>query len=437
MNLRFDPSPPLKGTVAVASDKSISHRAAILSAMASEPVLITGYLDAEDTNSTLAAIRELGAIVERQGEQLRIRGCGLRGALAPARPLDVGNAGTLMRLLPGWLAGQRGERFVLDGDASIRRRPVDRIAEPLRRMGAQLEVTGERFPPLEITGSGLTGITYELPVASAQVKSCVLLAGTMTEATTVVEPVASRDHTERMLLRAGAEVSRTVDSAGVWRTTVGNVDELELDTITVPGDISSAAFLIAAGVLIPGSRLVLEKAGLNWTRTGFLRILERMGAIVIGELEPAGTFTAEEPVSELDISHGPLQGTTVEAEEVPLAIDELPLVALLGCFAEGETIVSGAAELRVKESDRIATVVDGLRGLGAEIEAAADGFRVVGTGGLRGGTIDAHGDHRLALVGAVAGLASAEGVEVIGFESASVSYPTFTDDLARLSSSSS
>ncbi len=434
MNVRFDPAPPLRGKVRVAPDKSISHRAAIIGAMAAEPVRVSGYLDAADTNSTLQAIQDLGAIVERDGEQLRIRGCGLRGALAPSTAIDVGNAGTLMRLLPGWLAGQRGGRFTFDGDSSIRRRPVDRIAEPLRLLGATVEAREDRYPPFTIIGAQLSGITYELPVASAQVKSCVLLAGATTEATTVVERVPSRDHTERMLLRAGAQISRSVDSAGTWRTTVGNVDELELDTIEIPGDLSSAAFLITAGVLVRGSRLLLERAGLNWTRTGFVRILERMGAIVLGDLEPVGAFSPEEPVSDLDIAHGPLTGTTVEADEVPLAIDELPLVALLGCFAEGETVVRGAAELRVKESDRIATVVDGLTALGAEIEAAPDGFTVTGTGGLRGGVIEAHGDHRLAMLGAVAGLASRDGVEVVGFEAAGVSYPTFAQDVAALTS---
>jgi 3-phosphoshikimate 1-carboxyvinyltransferase len=248
----------------------------------------------------------------------------------------------------------------------------------------------------------------------------------------VIEPIATRDHTERLLLNAGAPVQRTGDPAHGFRTTVGNTDELELDLIEVPADISSAAYLITAGVLVPGSRLVLERVGVNWTRAGLLRILERMGAIVLGELEPVGAFSAAEPVADLDVSSAPIEGTVVEPHEVPLAIDELPLVALLGCFAEGETIVRGAGELRVKESDRIATVVDGLRGLGADIEDAPDGFVVRGTNGLRGGTIDAHGDHRLALLGAVAGLASREGVEVVGMEAAAVSYPGFADDVTKL-----
>jgi 3-phosphoshikimate 1-carboxyvinyltransferase len=337
-----------------------------------------------------------------------------------------------MRLLPGWLAFQQGAEFKLDGDDSIRRRPIDRIAEPLQLMGARIDARDGRFPPFTVYGSQLEGIDYRLPVASAQVKSCVLLAGLLTERTTVIEPIPTRDHTERMLLRAGAALEREGDPVSGYATTVCNTDELELDELSVPGDPSSAAFLISAGVLVRRSRLVLEGVAANWTRTGFIRILERMGAIVLGELEPPGTFGPDEPVCDLDVSEGPILGTTVEPEEVPLAIDELPLVALLGCFAEGETIVRGAGELRVKESDRIETVVTGLRGLGAQIEATADGFAVTGTGGLRGGRLDAHGDHRLALLGAVAGLASEEGVEVIGIEAAEVSYPGFADHVRAL-----
>jgi 3-phosphoshikimate 1-carboxyvinyltransferase len=235
-----------------------------------------------------------------------------------------------------------------------------------------------------------------------------------------------------MLAGAGATVERRATGDGGYASSVGNADELELETVHVPGDLSSAAFLVAAGVLVPGARLVLEGVGVNWTRTGFLRIVERMGAIVVGDVEAPGAFAAAEPVCDLDVSHGPIEATTVGADEVPLAIDELPLVALMGCFAEGETVVRGAGELRVKESDRIATVVEGLRGLGADIEALQDGFAVRGRGTLRGGRIDAHGDHRLALLGAVAGLASQEGVEVVGMEAADVSYPGFAQDIAAL-----
>ena len=429
--MRFESAGGLSGKLRAPADKSISHRAALLGAMASEPVRIENYLHAADTTSTLDAVRALGALVEVHGDDLVVRGSGLREAHEPDGPIDVGNAGTLMRLLPGWLAAQEGRSFTLDGDESIRRRPVDRIAEPLRLMGAELDARDGRFPPLHVRGARLRAISYELEVASAQVKSCVLLAALAADgATTVGEPERSRDHTERMLLRAGVSIHRNGK-----HVTVVNADELLLERVKVPGDPSSAAFMIAAGVLVPGSRLLIGDVGVNWTRTGFLRILRRMQGIVLGDLEDeTGELSAHEPVSELDVAHGVLEGTVVEAEEVPLAIDELPLVALLGCFAEGETIVHGAQELRVKESDRIAGVVEGLRGLGAEIEATHDGFAVRGTGGLRGGSIDARGDHRLAMMGAVAGLASREGVEVIGMDAAAVSYPGFVEDLARLCS---
>jgi 3-phosphoshikimate 1-carboxyvinyltransferase len=417
MDMRFEPSGALLGEVRAPADKSISHRAALLGAMASEPVHIERYLHAADTNATLDAVRELGALVELRGENVVVRGTGLREARVPAGAIDVGNAGTLLRLLPGWLAAQDGSSFTLDGDESIRRRPVDRIAAPLRLMGAEIRAREDRLPPLEVRGARLRSISYDLAVASAQVKSCVLLAALAADGeTTLAEPAQSRDHTD--------------DS----RVTVRNTDELQLGEVRVPGDASSAAFLVAAGVLVAGSRLLIADVGVNWTRTGFLRIVRRMRGIVLGDLEePAAAIAPNEPVSDLDVAHGALEGTVVDGEEVPLAIDELPLVALLGCFAEGETVVRGAQELRVKESDRIAGVVEGLRGLGADIEATHDGFAVRGTGGLRGGRIDARGDHRLAMMGAVAGLASAEGVEVAGMDAAAVSYPGFVDDLARLS----
>jgi len=429
VNVRFEPTTPLRGRMAAPPDKSISHRAALLGAMCSEPVRVVNFLHSADTGATLAAVRQLGALVEVRPGELVLRGAGLRNASESEETIDVHNAGTLMRLLPGWLAGQEGRRWTLDGDASIRRRPVDRIAEPLRRMGAEVTPSAGRYPPMVISGARLRTIDYELPVASAQVKSCVLLAALVADGkTSVREPAPSRDHTERLLLCAGVNLGREGDT--VWAC---ECDELVLEEVVVPGDLSSCAFALTAALLVPRSRIVIDNVGVNWTRTGFLRILKRMGAIVLGDFEPAGTpLTPSEPVSDLDVAAGPLVGTTVEAGEVALAIDELPLVALLGCFAEGETMVRGAQELRVKESDRIAGVVEGLRGLGATIEAQPDGFVVTGTGGLRGGTLDSRGDHRLAMLGAVAGLASAEGVEVLGMEAAAVSYPGFMDDLASV-----
>jgi len=428
---RFDPAGPLRGDYTPPADKSISHRAALFAGMCDEPVAVENYLDSEDTLSTLGAVRTLGAGVEEEPDgRLVIRGVGLHAPLeATGGLLNVGNAGTLMRLLPGWLAGQPGGVWTLDGDDSIRRRPVDRVAEPLRLMGATVEAREGRFPPFTVRGAPLTGIEYELPVASAQVKSCVLIAGMFASgSTTVHEGAPSRDHTERLLRRARVPFERDGE-----RITVAQVDELELERLLVPGDPSSAAFMVAAAILVGGSRVVVKDVGLNWTRTGFFRIAERMGAVIVGDLEEPGTESDEEPVGELDVASGPLEGTVVEPGEVPLAIDELTLVALLGAHAEGETVVRGAGELRLKESDRIAGVVDGLRGLGADIEATPDGFVVRGDGSpLAGGSIEANGDHRMAMLGAVAGLASTEGVEVVGMEAAAVSYPGFEKDLRAL-----
>ncbi len=434
---RFDPSGPLRGSVRPPADKSISHRAAILAAMSEGETVVRGYLDAADTRSTLAAMRVLGAETGEEDGELRIRGVGLRGAVSGA--IDVGNAGTLMRMLPGWLAGQPKGEWTLDGDASIRKRPVDRIALPLAEMGASIRVTDDRVPPLRVRGRTLHGITYRLPVASAQVKSCLLLAGLLAEGeTTVIEPAPTRDHTERMLRAAGADV--VVEPAGTPvalrgqlpgnRVTVRRAERVDAGELAVPADFSSAAFLLAAAVLTRGSEVTVDGVGLNPTRIGFLGILNRMGAgIEVDERPPV----AGEPVGSVNARHGPpLEAVRVGAGEVPLAIDELPLVALLACFAEGTTHLTGAEELRHKESDRIATVVEGLGGLGAKIEATADGFVVTGAGGLEGGTIDSHGDHRLAMLGAVAGLASREGVEVTGFDAAGVSYPGFETDLRGL-----
>jgi 3-phosphoshikimate 1-carboxyvinyltransferase len=428
---RFEPAASLRGDYVPPADKSISHRAALFAAMTDEPVRVRNYLDSQDTRSTLDALLKLGAGVEDEpNDGVLVRGVGLRAPLeATGGLLDVGNSGTLMRLLPGWLAGQPGGVWTLDGDESIRRRPVDRVAEPLRAMGAEIDAEGDRYPPFTVRGAKLGGITYELPVPSAQVKSCVLIAGLFAEgSTTVVEGSPSRDHTERMLRRARVPFERN----GL-RSTVAQVDEFELDEITVPGDPSSAAFVVAAATLVQGSRVVIKDVGLNWTRTGFFRIVERMGAVILGDLEEPGTETDEEPRGELDVASAPLEGTEVTPEEVPLAIDELTLVALLGAFADGETVVRGARELRYKESDRIAAVVEGLRGLGADIEETEDGFAVRGDGSpLPGGTIDSRGDHRLAMLGAVAGLASREGVEVLNMDAAAVSYPGFERDLATL-----
>jgi 3-phosphoshikimate 1-carboxyvinyltransferase len=437
---RFEPSGPVRGELAPPPDKSISHRAALIGAMSGGETRIERYLDAADTRSTLDAVRALGAEVEAEpvedgAARVRLRGVGLRGA-GTAKRVDVGNAGTLLRMLPGWLAGQGRGEWTLDGDESIRRRPVDRVAEPLRLMGASVECRDGRLPPLRVEGADLHAISYELPVASAQVKSCVLIAGLLAAGETeVVESFPTRDHTERMLGWAGAGVNVSSEIAlrelAARRITVSPPEEgLRLpQPLTVPGDFSSAAFPLVAAMLVPRSRIRLESVGLNPTRLGLLGIANRMG----GRIEVVEeTLEGVELAGALEVRSSGLRATRVDAIEIPSVIDELPLVALLGCFADGETIVTGAAELRHKESDRIAAVVDGLAGLGADIEALEDGFAVRGTGGLRGGTIDARGDHRTAMLGAVAGLASRDGVEVRGMDSAAVSYPSFERDLRGL-----
>jgi 3-phosphoshikimate 1-carboxyvinyltransferase len=426
---RFDPA-ALRGRLRPPADKSISHRAALIAAMGEGETSVEGYLDAADTRSTLAAIEALGAAIEGVSATaiepaLRIGGIGLRGPRSAA--IDVGNAGTLLRLLPGWLAGQEAGAWTLDGDESIRRRPVDRIVGPLREMGAHLSCREERLPPLEVEGAPLHGISYELPVASAQVKSCLLFAALLAEGETrVVEPLQSRDHTERMLAAAGAEVER-----GEGEVAVRPARRLEPVRIAVPADFSSAAFFLVAALLAPGSEVALADVGLNPTRTGLLSILRRMGAEV--EVEPGGEQGGE-PVGTIRARSAALRGTEVGGAEVPLAIDELPLAALAACFAEGTTTIRDAAELRRKESDRVATVAAALNALGGRVEPTADGMVVEGAGGLRGGLVDSHGDHRIAMLGAIAGLASREGVEVEGMEAAAVSYPGFEADLASLTS---
>jgi 3-phosphoshikimate 1-carboxyvinyltransferase len=440
---RFGPGPALRGALRPPPDKSISHRAAILGAMAAGETLISGYLEAADTDSTLAAIEALGAGVERAPEpaaaggiDVTVRGVGLRGPAAAS--IDVGNAGTLLRILPGWLAGQERGEWVLDGDESIRTRPVDRIARPLRTMGAAIKCRDGRLPPLRVEGRPLRGAEHRLEVASAQVKSCLLLAGLVADGeSAVIEPAPTRDHTERMLRSAGVAVAvrelRTVRGVGgppARELRIAPVERLELGAVDVPGDFSSGAFFIVAAALVPGSEVRLESVGLNPTRIGLLGVLNRMGAAISVEDEALGP--GGEPRGTVIARHGSLTATRVHPEEVAVTIDELPLVALAACFAEGETVVEGAAELRHKESDRIAGVVDGLGGLGAEITGTDDGFVVAGTGGLRGGAIDARGDHRLAMLGAIAGLASREGAEVGGFEAVAVSYPGFAGDLTAL-----
>ena len=428
--MKIEPAAAIHGHIAVPGDKSLSHRAVLLAAVSDGECRITGFGRSGDTEATIGAVRALGVrVYESDVETLRVFGAGLRGLKAPTAPIDCGNAGTLMRLLPGILAGQEG-RFELAGDDSLRSRPMERIAEPLRQMGVRIETTDGRAP-LTVEGGTVTPISYELPVASAQVKSAVLLAGLYTEGgeTTVEEPLPTRDHTESLLAQAGATVTRKVHSV-----TVAPVERLQLDEIEIPGDFSSAAPFIVAATLLAGSELTIHGVNLNPRRTGLLDVLERMGAniTVFNRRRIAG-----EAAGDLDVRPSQLVGATVGAREVPLLVDELPLFALLAAHAHGDSLLRGAAELRAKESDRIETVVDGLRRLGAHIRATPDGFAVRGVPSrIRGGSgIDSRGDHRVAILGAIAGLVSREGVEVEGAESAGVSFPGFYDLLDSLRAS--
>ena len=413
--MKIEPAAAISGHIAVPGDKSLSHRAVLLAAVGEGETRITGFGRSEDTEATIKAVRDLGVrVYEADPETLRVFGAGLRGLKAPEQPLDCGNAGTLMRLLPGLLAGQEG-RFELTGDESLRSRPMERIAEPLRQMAVTVETTDGRAP-FTVEGGALTPITYELPVASAQVKSAVLLAGLYAEGgeTTVEEPLPTRDHTENMLAQAGVRVTRKPRSVSV-----APAERLELGDIEVPGDFSSAAPFIVAGTLLAGSELTIHGVNLNPRRTGLL---------VVGE-----------PAVDLYIRPSELVGTTIGAAEVPRLVDELPLFALLAVHAHGDSALRGAAELRAKESDRIEAVVDGLRSLGGHIRATPDGFTVRGAPSrIRGGgAFDARGDHRIAMLGAITGLVSREGVEVEGASAAAVSFPGFYDLLDSLRATTS
>jgi 3-phosphoshikimate 1-carboxyvinyltransferase len=415
--MRVEPATAVVGHVVVPGDKSISHRAVLIGALGEGETSVHGFGRAGDTQATVDGVRALGVEVEDVADdELVVHGTGLRGLSAGS--VDCRNSGTLMRLVAGVLAGQDGE-FVLTGDESLSTRPMERIAGPLRQMGATVETT-DGHAPLTIRGSdNLRGIEVEPEVASAQVKSAILLAGLNAERpTTVVERIPTRDHTELMLEAAGARIRRSSSSV-----TVEPAGALRLDEVVVPGDFSSAAPLLVAAALVPGSDLTIHDLGVNPHRTGLLDVLERMGARVsVFERRRAGG----EPVASVQVQPGELIATEVAADEVPGLVDELPLLALLASHARGETRVTGAGELRVKETDRIEAVTDGLRPLGARIRSQADGWTVTGVPArLRGGRVDARGDHRIAMLGAVAGLASREGVAIEGADTAAISFPGF------------
>jgi 3-phosphoshikimate 1-carboxyvinyltransferase len=390
---------------------------------------VRGFGRGGDTESAIAVARQLGAEVDDvDDDTVRVRGVGLRGLRAPEEPLDCGNAGTVLRLVSGLLAGQDGRRFELVGDESLSSRPQERIAVPLRQMGARVETT-DGHAPVVIEGAPLAPVRYELPVASAQVKSAILLAGLFASdgPTTVIEPRPARDHTERMLSALGVRVQRRGAAVSVWP-----VERLPPLDVEIAGDFSSAAPFVLAATLLTGSELLIRGVNINPLRTGFLDVLERMGANVAVF---ARRTVGGEPVADLEVRSAALTATSIDAEEVPRLVDELPLFALAAAMARGESVVTGAEELRAKETDRIETVVSGLRGLGAHITAAADGFRVRGVPTrLRGGRFESHDDHRLAMLGALAGLVSRDGVEVVDPECAAISFPGFyelLDGLAR------
>jgi 3-phosphoshikimate 1-carboxyvinyltransferase len=415
----------LEGQVKVPGDKSISHRAVMFGSIASGITTIENFLPGEDCLSTISCFRQLGVEIVQNGSDVTVTGKGVDGLIQPEETLYVGNSGTTIRLMMGILSGLHFQS-TLEGDESIARRPMTRVTLPLAKMGAR--ITGENngeFTPLTVDGQGLSGITYELPVASAQVKSAILLAGLQAEGETIViEPVKTRDHTERMIKQFGGEVER-VESA----VKVSGGQLLKGTHINVPGDISSAAFFLVAAAIVPGSDILLRNVGLNPTRTGIIDVLVAMGADIT--IEPYDAEAAE-PAGDIRIKYSNLKGTTVEGELIPRLIDEIPVIALLATQAEGKTVIRDAGELKVKETNRIDTVVNELRKLGANIEATDDGMIIQGNQSLDGGTVSAHGDHRIGMMLSIAALLCKNEVNLEQSEAVAVSYPGFFDDLYSL-----
>jgi len=417
VSYRVTPVEHIAGEVTVPGDKSVSHRAVMFGAIASGTTRIDGFLEGEDCLATMRAVRELGARVDRPApREVVVQGVGLRGLKAAASPLDMGNAGTAMRLFMGLLAAQSFDS-VLVGDESLMRRPMERAAKPLREMGARIE-TLDGKPPVRISGGApLHGIRYAMPVASAQVKSAVLLAGLYAEGeTTVVEPAVTRDHTERMLQSFGGDV-RARDGV----VTVRPPAQLQAASISVPGDFSSAAFFIVAACIGAREPFTIRGVGVNPTRTGLLEMLALMGADL--RLLNHRTCGAE-PVADIEIRPARLRGVRVPERLVPLAIDEFPAFFIAAACAEGETLVTGAAELRVKESDRIAAMARGLDAVGVRNEVLPDGLRIEG-GPIGGGVIDSRGDHRIAMAFAIAGLRATAPLEILDVANVSTSFPGF------------
>ncbi|MCC7412261.1 MAG: 3-phosphoshikimate 1-carboxyvinyltransferase [Gammaproteobacteria bacterium] len=425
MRLRVQPGGVLAGTLRVPGDKSISHRALMLAAVAHGDSRLTGLLEGEDVVATRRALVAAGADIRTQADgSVLVRGRGPAQLRSPAAAVDLGNSGTSIRLLTGLAAGI-GLTVTFVGDASLMRRPMRRVIEPLARMGAQVQCSAAGTPPVHVHAAGpLCGIDYTLPVASAQVKSAILLAGLFARgATRVTEPLASRDHTERMLAHFGA--GPTVDGLTVC---VPGFARLRGGDLAVPGDISSAAFFLVGAAIAPGSRVRMPGVGVNPTRTGILELLAAMGARVHAG---AARSLGSEPVADLEAESGPLHGIAVPEQAVPRSIDEFPALMIAAACAEGETRVSGAAELRVKESDRIAAMAEGLAVLGVETQPSADGIVVRG-GPLRGGVVDSRGDHRVAMAFAMAALRASGPIEILGCENVATSFPGFAAAAAGL-----
>lgn len=424
MRLRVLPaSKPLQGHYRPPGDKSISHRLAILGGLAEGETRVTGYLNSEDTLATLAAMEALGAEVTRDEDVIAIRGSGLR---PPAGPLDLGNSGTGMRLLCGALAGRpelMGHEVTLVGDASLSKRPMARIVDPLTRMGARIKAV-DSHAPLVLTPGRLTGVRHETRVASAQVKSALLLAGLVADGETIViEPALSRDHTERLLPAFGVELKKVGNGISVR-----GGQRLEGGSFQVPGDLSSAAFVIAAALLVEESVVTLDNVGLNPTRDGILRIVQRMGGDLSVDPAPG---VGNEPVGRIRVQGTAMTGAHVPSEWVSRSIDEFPVVMALAAASSGETRIQGASELRVKESDRIAVMCSQLKALGVDVDERPDGAIVRG-GPVRGGQVDSHGDHRIAMSLAVLGLVADDAVEIDNADWIRTSYPAFIEDLAAL-----
>ena len=423
--MKFTRAEALKGTVTVPGDKSISHRCIMFGALSDGTTRVTNFLKGADCLSTIRCFQKLGIRIEDTSDEILIHGKGLYGLTEPDGPLDAGNSGTTTRLLCGILAGQDFSTE-LNGDASIQSRPMKRIMDPLSQMGARVEsLKHNGCAPLQIRGRRLHGIHYSSPVASAQVKSCILLAGLYADSTTsVTEPYRSRDHSEILLRHFGASVKIEGTTASIEPE-----PRLHAQEVRVPGDISSAAYFIAAGLMVPGSEILIRNVGINPTRDGLLRVCRNMGADITLLNEDR---TQGEPTADLLVRHSSLQGTTVEGSLIPALIDELPVVAALACHARGTTVIRDAQELKVKESNRIDAMVKNLSAMGAHITAAEDGMIIEGGHPLHGTVIDSLLDHRIAMTFAVAALAADGETRILGADCVRISYPEFYEDLQKL-----